>query len=339
MRTRARGELEAAWAWRRQRKLLTPEGALRVFHGPGEGTGPLRHVAIDAFGPHFWVTQWEGGARIPPELWAELSEFLRARARGGAAVCLRRPEGKVAPEPELLFGSPPAERFEVDEQGLRFGIQLLGARHPGLFLDHEPLRSWLRQESDGRRVLNTFAYTGSLSIAAGTGGAAQVTTIDLAKPAIRWAEENWRRNSLLEARGRFIAGDIFAWLPRLRREGAVFELIILDPPSFSRGEKGTFSTARDLGKLHRLALALLAPGGLLVTSINSANVPRPKYAAEVRAAARAESRRLGIVREIGLPETFPTRAPADRYLKGWILKDIQGSDTAPARTGKPLPEL
>jgi 23S rRNA (cytosine1962-C5)-methyltransferase len=171
-------------------------------------------------------------------------------------------------------------------------------------------------------VLNTFAYTGSLSVAAGAGKAAHVTTLDLSKPTIRWAEENWAANGLEAERARFVAGDVFEWLPRLKREGRRYDCLILDPPSFSRGAKGSFSTAKDLRRLHELALELLAPGGVMATSINSANVTRARFEAELVAAAAAKGRSLEILEEISQPDTFPSRLgdPQGRYLKGWVLR-------------------
>ncbi|MCM2279758.1 MAG: class I SAM-dependent methyltransferase [Oligoflexia bacterium] len=315
-------ELERAWRWREERGLFGELQALRVFHGPGEGGKELRAFAIDRFGGHYWVTQWEraAGGGVP----AKILDFLRARG-AASVVTLSRPEQGVPEEPQVLLGEPPEGRFTVKEPGLKFHVQMLKARHPGLFLDHAPLRQWLFRRARGWRVLNTFSYTGSLSVAAGAGGAAHVTTLDLAKPAIQWAEQNWALNGLASESARFIAGDVFEWLPRLRREGKLFDCVILDPPSFSRGKKGSFSTAKDLKKLHAEAMALLAPGGVLVTSINSAQISWSRYEADVLSAARECRREFEILSRIDLPETFPTRlgSEEDRYLKGWILRARQ----------------
>src|SRR6202041_44691 len=142
-------------------------------------------------------------------------------------------------------------------------------KHPGLFLDHAPLRAWLKENSKGLNVLNTFAYTGSLSVAAGVGGAKKVTTLDLSRPTLEWARENWELNRLAEKNSDFIFGDYFEWIPRLAKKNQLFDCVILDPPSFSRGKKGGFSTTKDLRTLHELALDCVAPEGVLVTSINS----------------------------------------------------------------------
>jgi 23S rRNA G2069 N7-methylase RlmK/C1962 C5-methylase RlmI len=323
-------EFEAAWKWREKAGILAELDSVRVFHGPGEGSGAFSRIAIDRFrnedGAHFWVTEW-AEEKSPPLSDAGLKllrEFLESKG-AASAVALLRPGRGLPSEPSTILGSPPSEGFcarEGAEDSFRFRIRLLGVRHPGLFLDHRPLRLWLERRMKGLRVLNTFSYTGSLSIAAAAGGASHVTTLDLSKATIEWAKENWTLNHFEESRGRFVYGDYFEWLPRLKKEGQKFDCILLDPPSFSRGKNGTFSTARDLEKLHRLAFDVIEPGGYLATSINSANVRVEKFEQELLAAAG--KRGIQVLRKIDLPETFPTRAGAsyaeDRYLKGWILR-------------------
>lgn len=309
-------DLENAWSWREKKGILARLPAVRVFHGPGEGQGAWREVAIDRFGSHYWVTSWGAGF---DRIREETARFLEKRGAQSAAVVVR-PEKGIAHLSEALVGAPPEGRFWVEEGSARFSIQLMGTRHPGLFLDHEPLRAWLAREARGWKVLNTFAYTGSLSVACGVGGAKEVTTLDLSKPTLQWARENWEGNRLGEAR--FLVDDYFERLPRLARAGERFDCVILDPPSFSRGKKGTFSTAKDLRKLHAAAFPVLAEGGVLVTSINSATVSWAKFESELQAAARAEGVRLKLIEEIELPETFRTTLPEDRYLKGGIFKRL-----------------
>ncbi len=310
--------LEKAWSARN----LEAEESLRVFHGPGDAppSHPLSEWAIEVFGAHAWVTAW---GRDTAEVRAEMVTFLKGRMDRKilSAVLLVRPEKGVPEDPSALFGEPPVEAFANHEGKARYWIRMLSTKHPGLFLDHAPLRRWLEAAPRGARVLNGFSYTGSLSVAAALGGAAHVTSLDLSKPYTQWARENWALNGLGAERADFIYGDVFDWLPRLRKKGRRFDCVILDPPSYSRGTKGDFSTARDLRKLHELAFSVLEPGlggaACLITSINSANVTREQYWKDVAAAAESAGFVLKIVEPIRLPPTFPEAEP---YLKGWILE-------------------
>lgn len=314
-----RRELTKAWTDREASGELARTEALRVFHGPGEGTGVRRSWAIDRFGDHYWLTQWEGSEAESASPRDDFVAFLRTK-QAKSVVSLGRPERGVPALPEVVYGAPPQGRFAVDEQGAKYAIQLVDARHPGLFLDHAPLRQWLRENARGWQVLNTFAYTGSLSVAAALGGAAHVTTLDLSRPTVQWAEENWRLNDLPDERARFLFGDVFEWLPRLGREGRRYDCVLLDPPSFSRGKKGTFSTAKDLPRLHALALERVEDGGVLVTSINSANVRRAKFRADVEQAARQAGVSLDVLWQVQMPASFPASSPEQRYLKGWAFR-------------------
>ena len=322
--------LESAWKLREETKSFENTEALRIFYGPTEGQGRSEiaaNIAIDQYGRHAWVTEWEssnGQSESKIERKAainEIVEFLKKK-NYQSAVALFRPEKNIPSEPEILFGEPPAERFSVHEGPAKFWIQLRELKHPGLFLDHAPLRKWLHGNMKGLKVLNTFAYTGSLSVAAGLGKASHVTTLDLSKPTIEWARANWSLNGLAEDASDFIYGDYFEWLPKLHRKDRQFDCVILDPPSFSRGKKGNFSTSKDLVALHEHALDVLAPGGFLITSINSANIAKKKYAAEIQAACKSKKMKLEIVREISLPPSFPIPAGEEPYLKGWVLKRL-----------------
>ncbi len=310
-------DLERAWRWREATGWFEKTQVLRVFHGPGEGTGGLQKIAVDRFGDYYWMTQWERD--FSPEL-SSIVQFFQSKG----ALCMvgvKRPRHGIASEAQVLFGSPPLDGFPVEEGACQYWIQFQKTRHPGLFLDHEPLRDWLFKRVRGLRILNTFAYTGSLSVSAAQGGAKQVITLDLSRSAIEWSKKNFSLNRLDLQKHQWIVGDVFEWLCRLKRSKEIFDCIILDPPSFSRGKEGRFSTARDLEKLHRLALDVLSAEGYLITSINSAQVSWSQYESAILAAAQNQMG-FKVIQSIELPETFPTcfGQESTRYLKGWILK-------------------
>jgi 23S rRNA (cytosine1962-C5)-methyltransferase len=325
--------LEQAWKARLSSGQLERihESALRLFYGPGEvhPRDPLASWAIDGYGGYLWITEWEGEST--PASVEEIREASRGFYSGvgyRGAVVLRRPRQGIPEMPQLLWGETPPSRFTVlerfGEHSMSFEIQLLEGRHPGLFLDHAPLRRWLSCSGklSGKKVLNTFAYTGSLSVASWMGGASEVVTLDLSRPTTQWAERNGRMNGIPVEKSRYIYGDFFEEVPRFARRGDSYDVVISDPPSFSRGKKRTFSTQKDLVDLHELLLSVLKPGGILVTSINSANVPWEKYERDVQQAARKLGRKLKLLARIEQPESFPSHPanPKSRYLKGFIFE-------------------
>ena len=321
-------DLSQAWKQRRLEDRPSDELALRIFFGPAEGSVLTRRFSIEWFADGVWIferTDERDDGSITEEVTQDLRAIREFLEPHGASfgVFLPRPKGRAPSEAQVAWGFPPTEGRVVSELGrLRFQIRFLETRHPGLFLDHAPLRAWLLQSSRGLKVLNTFAYTGSLSIAAGVGGASKVTTLDLSRPTLHWAEANWKLNGLDPSTHEVLHGDSFEWFPRLAKKSRIFDLVILDPPSFSRGKKGTFSTARDLGPLHAAAIPLVAPGGRLITSINSANVSREDYKKAIESAARSLGRALDFESELTSPDSFPKREgdPVTDYLKGWRIR-------------------
>lgn len=159
--------------------------------------------------------------------------------------------------------------FEVEENGLKFIVNLADYLDTGLFLDHRTTRAMVRDQSAGKRVLNLFAYTGSFSVYAAAGGAAEVTTVDLSNTYIKWAQRNMERNGFTDpTRYRFIAADVISYLQTL--EPASFDVIVMDPPTFSNSKKmeGVLDIQRDHVTLVNQCLQALSPGGLLYFSNN-----------------------------------------------------------------------
>lgn len=312
MSTRAKKWAEAFARFARGDSL-----AFRFWDGApdGESSSGRGRLALDALGEdtggacfRIWVSLWDLELdRVAQDL-KSCFESLRTQGVVGAVTQSRKAEANL-PHSHAFWGEIPSSGWVTREGGLKFEIRFKDLKHPGLFLDHAPLRSWLLKNSSGLRVLNTFAYTGSLSVASGVGGARETLTLDLSKTTLDWAKRNWELNGLSRESAKFYAEDVLAWLPReARRVGEgkskPFDLIILDPPSFSRSKNGVFSTAKDTIALHRAAFGAVAPGGLIATSINSDSISARKFAFEVAEAAKLENGRLEFVHEIQAPEPF-----------------------------------
>jgi 23S rRNA (cytosine1962-C5)-methyltransferase len=161
----------------------------------------------------------------------------------------------------------------VQEHGLKFKVNLTDYLDTGLFLDHRPLRQIFREESEGKHVLNLFAYTGAFSVYAAAGGALSVTTVDLSNTYIQWSVENMELNGLLNSeKHKFIQGDVMDFLKKSEDEEK-YDLVFVDPPAFSNSKrlKGTWDTQRDHPALLHLILRLVKPGGIIYFSNNLRN--------------------------------------------------------------------
>ena len=164
-----------------------------------------------------------------------------------------------------------APSFTVAERGLRFEVNLARYLDTGLFLDHRDTRQMIRERVAGKTFLNLFAYTGSFTTYAAAGGARRTVTVDMSHTYQAWSRRNLVHNDLDDPRRHsFVQSDVLAFLARMRASGARFDLIMLDPPSFSNSKRmhDTFDVQRDQLRLLGETLALLAPDGELLFSNN-----------------------------------------------------------------------
>lgn len=161
------------------------------------------------------------------------------------------------------------KRFAVIEGGHRFLVNLDDHLDTGLFLDHRPLRARIQREAQGCRFLNLFCYTGAITVYAAAGGAHTSESVDLSQRYLSWAEDNFASNGIDAQAHRLVRADVFEFL-RARPARAVFDLAVLDPPTFSNSKKmrGVLDIQRDHPALIRDTLALLRPGGVLYFSCN-----------------------------------------------------------------------
>ena len=159
----------------------------------------------------------------------------------------------------------------IVEDGCKLLVNLHDFLDTGLFLDHRPLRRWIRENSSGCRFLNLFGYTGSASVHAAAGGASHTLTVDMSSAYLHWAERNLQINQFHAPAHTVLRADCIAWLAGDDAKSAgPFDLILLDPPTFSNSKRmdGSFDVQRDHGSLIRSALDLLTTDGTLIFSSN-----------------------------------------------------------------------
>ncbi|SDZ78997.1 bifunctional 23S rRNA (guanine(2069)-N(7))-methyltransferase RlmK/23S rRNA (guanine(2445)-N(2))-methyltransferase RlmL [Microbulbifer marinus] len=164
-----------------------------------------------------------------------------------------------------------AAAFWVSEYGAELEIDLWTYLDTGLFLDHRPVRRYLREQARGKKFLNLFCYTASATVQAALGGCVQSTSVDMSKTYQAWSARNFRRNNMDPYQHQLVEADCLQWLTSAQQNRrAHYDLIFLDPPSFSNSAKmrGVLDIQRDHATLIRQCMALLAPGGTLVFSNN-----------------------------------------------------------------------
>lgn len=235
---------------------------------------PQYPFAVDVYGEHIHLQEYDTGWLMQPEEYeAWLTEVVEAVAfvTGFSAENIHlkrraRQKGTQQYEKTGLAG----EDFTVTENGRRFWVNLEKYLDTGLFLDHRNTRRRVGEMADGKRFLNLFSYTGSFTVYAATGGAVSSETVDLSNTYLDWARRNFELNGMdLEAH-QIVRADVFQYLQAALQEGKRFDLIVMDPPSFSNSKKmlDILDIQRDHGRLIDGAVALLAEDGVLFFSNN-----------------------------------------------------------------------
>jgi 23S rRNA (guanine2445-N2)-methyltransferase / 23S rRNA (guanine2069-N7)-methyltransferase len=221
------------------------------------------------------VQEYEAPASIDAEaVKRRRAEALAARARATGVPAernqLRRRRRRARGEQyDKLAATGDFKR--VEEAGLAFWVNLIDYLDTGLFLDHRITRARLRAAASGARFLNLFAYTGSASVYAAAGGARSTTSVDMSATYVEWARRNLAENGFASARHELVRADCIAWLESAATEKRRFDLIFLDPPTFSHSKRMTeaLDVQRDHPALIERTMRLLAPAGLLVFSTNA----------------------------------------------------------------------
>ena len=316
----------------------------RLIHGASDGWPGW---TVDCFGGFLlsqsgsgWVEERKnrlesllaGDSRIPR---------LALRIAGAYHKILDRQVRRAAPveaSPQLVWGEAAPERFAVRENGVAFEVSFNEGYSVGLFHDQRDNRrrlltghvaagfslykSELQNPNSELRVLNAFAYTCGFSVCAARAGA-RTTSLDLSKKYLDWGKRNFALNHLDPARHDFIYGDAFDWLRRLAKQRRVFEVILLDPPTFSQSkEHGVFRVEKDFGRLVASGLPLLKTGGVLFASTNAAGWLPEQFLAGIEAAVHAGGRKIIQRHYVPQPPDFPISRAEPAYLKtAWLRID------------------
>ena len=258
----------------KRKPLLTAQTtAVRLFDGFGDG---MNELLLESFAGNLLVST------AGPSLPKPVREWL---AEQGFPSYWKQLDQHQKASPTHLSGGLLDKPFLVLENGMHLEISFQSGYSQGVFLDQRDNRQQVRQlMGKGLRLLNTFAYTGAFSVAAALAGA-ETTTLDLSQPYLEWAKRNFAHNQLEPGNHHFCRGDAFHWLKRFEKQNRKFDGIILDPPTFSRDEKGTIFRAEEhFGELAALAARLLEPDGWLLCSTNCRRITLNDFQRQLRVA-------------------------------------------------------
>jgi 23S rRNA (cytosine1962-C5)-methyltransferase len=255
-----------------RRDLFDPEhrSALRLFNGFSEGCPEL---AVDLYASTLLLHDYAEPA--DPVRVRAAADFYRTRLPWLKAGIVKTRSGSAEEKRgRLLFGDRPDDR--VREGGVWYALDLSLNRDASLYLDTRLLRRWILQTLGGKSVLNTFAYTGSLGVAACAAGASRVVQLDLNRQFLNLAKTSYTLNGFPIRKADFLAGDFFALVARMKRSGERFDCVFLDPPFFSVTERGKVDLAESARLINKIR-PLISDGGALVAVNNALYVSGREY--------------------------------------------------------------
>lgn len=289
--------------------------AFRLFNQEGDDFGGL---TVDLYGDYAvfsWYNSYvyqirqtisEAFRQVFPEV---LGTYEKIRFKG------------LDYESAYVYGQEAADFFTVLENGVLYQVFMNDGLMTGIFLDQHEVRSSLVDGlAMGKSLLNMFSYTAAFSVAAAMGGASQTTSVDLAKRSRELSQAHFQANGISTDDHRFIVMDVFEYFKYAKRKGLTYDVIVLDPPSFARNKKQTFSVAKDYHKLISQSLEILNPGGIIIASTNAANVSRQKFTEQIDKGFAGRS--YQILNKYGLPADFAynKKDESSNYLKVISMK-------------------
>ena len=317
------------WAWEYRKSVMSPEDldACRIIFGEADAFPGL---TVDKFHDLLSVQVLSVGMeRIQNLLLPALVELLRSDGQNIRGVYLRNDvalrEKEGLPQNKGWFplpgeASPDSAVTEITENGVRY---LVDVEKTGFFLDQKYNRLAVARLARGRTVLDCFTHTGSFALNAARGGAKHVTAVDVSESAVEMARANAVRNGL-DAVMTCTAVNVFDLLPQLERESSPYDLIILDPPAFTKSRKTVDNAMAGYREINYRAMRLLPRGGLLATCSCSHFATEERFTAMLREAARDAGVQLRQIeaRQQSCDHPILWGVPETSYLKFYLFQVV-----------------
>ncbi len=303
-------KIRSAWDFRRDEVHRQGLSAFRLINGAADG---FPHLVVEVYGENLFILMKDP---VWQERMTDLEKALKAWGKElGRGDGIRIFVAANFSGEEFHYLSEGIVRTAVSEGEHRFEIHLGESQHPGLFLDQRVNRRRVGPWANGKSLLNLFCHTGAFTVVALKSGAKEVHSVDLSTSYLEWLRRNLELNGLGSAHAPVFAQDVFAFLKSCKP----FDRIIVDPPTFSRGKKGAFSTEKDLEPLLTAAAERLAPAGEIFLSINTQKIGIQEFKTRVKEAIRPFA--LKILEHYPLPFDFRLTEEEKKnpYLKSCLI--------------------
>ncbi len=266
--------LEAALIRRASLLDARHETALRLFSGFYEGCPDL---VIDLYASTLVIFNHSKDVQSIESGLDQVVNFYRLHLPWLRAAVLKH-RGTIDPDArrgKIIWGGPIDRR--ISENGVRYALDLTLSQDATFYLDTRFLRTWLKDNLRGKSVLNTFAYTGSLGVAARAAGATSVTHLDANRKYLNLAKDSYTLNGFPINKSDFIAGDFWTYTSRLRRAGTLFDCVIVDPPFFAESDTGRVDLLSECKRVINKARPLISNNGYLVAVNNALYLSGTNY--------------------------------------------------------------
>ena len=291
--------------------------AFRVFNGEGDGIGGL---TVDYFDGFYLITWYSMGIY---QFKNDILEALKSSVKYKGIYQKKRFDAKgqyLDDTDDFVCGTKAEAPILVKENGASFAIYLDDGAMVGVFLDQRDVRKTIRDRyAKGKTVLNTFSYTGAFSVFAALGGSTKTTSVDLANRSRSKTEEQFSINGIDVEAQDIIVEDVFNYFKYAVRKKMSFDMVVLDPPSFARSKKHTFSAAKDYVKLLKEAIQITNRGGMIVASTNASNFDMQRFKDFISKAFKELNGKYGIEETFSLPKDFRVN---DKFKEGHYLKVV-----------------
>lgn len=314
--------LETAIQLRESRgfSISNPLSAFRLIYAENDG---IPGCIIDKYGEYYSVEILAAG----PEKHREIIYKVLAKKTGCKGIferCdsdVRKKEG-MEKRTGVVYGIVPETPIPMEENGIRFLIDIRNGHKTGYYLDQRDARKRIGELSSGKKVLNCFCYTGGFGLFALKGNASHVYQVDVSKSALKIAKELLIENKLPTAKTTHTEADVFQYLRKCRDKGETFDLIVLDPPKFVEAKDHLQKGARGYKDINLLAMKLLSPNGMLATFSCSGLMDMSLFQKIIADAASDAKKDMQIIERFGQPADHPISLafPEGQYLKGLLVQ-------------------